>query len=98
MHLFGWNYCPTFWVQFNTGTQLFIGDKCLGLSEALIENDPLDRVQRCMVHFYRNVFSIVPRGKVKLEAAMLKSIHAQEVVETSAFETLVYMEIRREYW
>jgi hypothetical protein len=51
-----------------------------------------------MVHFYRNVFSIVPRGKVKLEAAMLKSIHAQEVVETSAFETLVYMEIRREYW
>lgn len=75
-----------------------VRDKCLGLRKALIETDQLTSVQRCMVHFYRNVFSIVPRGKVKLEAAMLKSIHAQEVVDTSAFETLVYMEIRREYW
>lgn len=31
-----------------------------------------------MVHFYRNVFSLVPSGKVKDVAAMLKAIHAQE--------------------
>jgi len=60
------------------GTQLFVGDKCLGLIEALIETYPLSRFQRCMVHFYRNVFSVVPRGKVKQVAAMLKAIHARE--------------------
>ena len=60
------------------GTQLFVGDKCLGLIEALIETYPLARFQRYMVHFYRNVFSVVPRGKVKQMAAMLKAIHAQE--------------------
>jgi len=31
-----------------------------------------------MVHFYRNVFSVVPRSKDKLEAAMLKTINSQE--------------------
>lgn len=31
-----------------------------------------------MVHFYRNVFSLVPAGKVREVAAMLKAIHAQE--------------------
>jgi transposase-like protein len=31
-----------------------------------------------MVHFYRNVFTAVPPGKVKEVAAMLKAIHAQE--------------------
>ena len=30
------------------------------------------------IHFYRNVFSVVPRSKVKLVAKMLKAIHAQE--------------------
>ena len=30
------------------------------------------------VHFYRNVFSVTPRSKVKLVAKMLKAIHAQE--------------------
>ncbi len=60
------------------GTQLFIGDKCLGLVEALAECYPLAKFQRCMVHFYRNVFSLVPRGKAKDVAAMLKAVHAQE--------------------
>jgi len=60
------------------GTKLFVGDKCLGLIEALIETFPLAKFQRCMVHFYRNVFSTVPRSKVKQVAAMLKAIHAQE--------------------
>lgn len=31
-----------------------------------------------MVHFYRNVFTAVPKGKVKEVTAMLKAIHAQE--------------------
>ena len=30
------------------------------------------------MHFYRNVFSVVPKSKVKLAAKMLKAIHAQE--------------------
>ncbi len=34
--------------------------------------------QRCMVHWYRNVMSVVPKGKVKEVMAMLKAIHAQE--------------------
>ena len=30
------------------------------------------------MHFYRNVFTVVPKGKVKAVVAMLKAIHAQE--------------------
>ncbi len=61
-----------------TGTKLFISDKCLGLVEAVGECYPDARWQRCVVHFYRNVFSVVPKGKVKQVASMLKAIHAQE--------------------
>ncbi len=61
-----------------TGTKLFVTDKCLGLVEALGECYPEARWQRCVVHFYRNVFSLVPRGKVRAVATMLKAIHAQE--------------------
>jgi len=39
--------------------------------------------QRCAVHFYRNVFSHVPRGKMREVAAMLKAIHAQESREAA---------------
>ena len=39
---------------------------------------PEAKYQRCTVHFYRNVFSVTPRSKVKLVAKMLKAIHAQE--------------------
>jgi transposase-like protein len=34
--------------------------------------------QRCTVHFYRNVFSVVPRKHVRTVADMLKAIHACE--------------------
>ena len=61
-----------------TGTQLFIGDKCLGLLEAVNETFPEAKFQRCSVHFYRNIFSVTPRSKMKEVAAMLKAIHAQE--------------------
>jgi transposase-like protein len=60
------------------GTQLFVTDKCLGLVEALGECFPNAKWQRCIVHFYRNVFSVVPTTRVKEVAAMLKAIHAQE--------------------
>jgi putative transposase len=60
------------------GVRLIVSDKCLGLVEALGEFYPEAAWQRCMVHFYRNVFTVVPRGKAKEVAAMLKAIHAQE--------------------
>jgi transposase-like protein len=58
--------------------QLFISDACSGLVESLGEHYPQARWQRCVVHFYRNVFSVVPSGKVREVAAMLKAIHAAE--------------------
>jgi len=60
------------------GVELIISDKCLGLIESLGEFYPEAKWQRCMVHFYRNVFTLVPKGKVREVAAMLKAIHAQE--------------------
>lgn len=39
---------------------------------------PKAKYQRCIVHFYRNVFPVVPRSKVKLVAKVLQAIHAQE--------------------
>ena len=60
------------------GVRLVISDKCLGLVEAVGEVYPEASWQRCMVHWYRNVFTVVPRGRVKEVAAMLKAIHAQE--------------------
>ncbi len=60
------------------GVELFVSDKCLGLVENLAEFYPEAQWQRCVVHFYRNVWTAVPTGKVKEVAAMLKAIHAQE--------------------
>jgi transposase-like protein len=60
------------------GVKLVVSDKCLGLLEALGEFYPEASWQRCAVHFYRNVFKVVPKGKAKDVAAMLKAIHAQE--------------------
>ncbi len=60
------------------GVQLFVSDKCLGLVESLADFYPEAKWQRCVVHFYRNVFTAVPKAKVKDVAAMLKAIHAQE--------------------
>ena len=60
------------------GVRLIVGDKCLGMLEAAGEVYPEAKYQRCTVHFYRNVFSTVPRSKMKTVAQMLKAIHAQE--------------------
>ena len=61
-----------------SGVRLIVSDACLGLVEAAAEVFPKADWQRCMVHFYRNVFLHAPRSKVRQVAAMLKAIHAQE--------------------
>jgi transposase-like protein len=61
-----------------TGVRLFITDACMGLVESLAEFYPKSKWQRCIVHFYRNVFSVVPAKRMAEVAAMLKAIHASE--------------------
>lgn len=46
--------------------------------ESIGEVFPNARYQRCTVHMYRNIFTVVPRKTVKEVAKMLKAIHAQE--------------------
>ena len=65
------------------GVRLIISDACMGLVEAAAEYYPEADWQRCSVHFYRNVFSHVPRGKMRQVSAMLKAIHAQESREAA---------------
>ncbi len=65
------------------GVRLIISDACRGLVESLGEVFPAARWQRCTVHFYRNVFSVVPKAKMGEVAAMLKAIHAQEDAEAA---------------
>ena len=57
---------------------MIISDACIGLAESAAEFFADARWQRCVVHFYRNVFSHVPRPKMREVAAMLKAIHASE--------------------
>ena len=44
-----------------------------GMLEAVGEVFPGAKYQRCTVHFYRNIFSVVPKSKVKIVAKMLKA-------------------------
>ena len=55
----------------------------MGMLEAVGEVFPDAKYQRCTVHFYRNVFSVVPKSKVKIVAKMLKAIHDQESKKAS---------------
>ena len=66
-----------------SGVRLFIGDKNLGMLETIGEVFPKAKYQRCIVHFYRNVFSVVPRGKARDVSMMLKAIHSQESQESA---------------
>ena len=65
------------------GVRLIVGDKCLGLCHAVEEVYPEARYQRCTVHFYRNVASVVPRNKLRAVMSMLKATHAQESKESA---------------
>jgi len=74
------------------GVELFVSDKCLGLVENLADFFPDAKWQRCVVHFYRNVWTVVPTGKVKEVAAMLKAIHAQEDAKAAKEKALQVVE------
>lgn len=60
------------------GVPLIISDACLGLVEPVGDFYPEACRQRCVVHFFRNIFSHVPSTKVRDVAHMLKAIHASE--------------------
>jgi transposase-like protein len=70
------------------GVRLIISDACIGLAESAAEFFPEAGWQRCVVHFYRNVFSHVPRPKMREVAAMLKAIHAAEDVQEAREKAL----------
>jgi transposase-like protein len=63
------------------GVRLVISDKCMGLVESLPDFFPKAKWQRCMVHFYRNIMTDVPRKKLREVMDMAKAIHAQENLE-----------------
>ena len=69
------------------GVKLIIGDKCSGMLEAAGEVFPEAKYQRCIVHFYRNIFSVIPKAKIRNVALMLKAIHAQESKEAARKKT-----------
>ncbi len=86
-----------------SGVELVISDACRGLIESLGDYLSEARWQRCVVHFYRNVFSHVPAGKVRQVSHMLKAIHAQEnraaeLVEEHIEETLSYYSFPDSHW
>lgn len=66
-----------------TGVKLITGDKSLGMLESIPQVFPEAKYQRCTVHFYRNIFSVTPRSKMKLVTKMLKAIHASESKESA---------------
>ena len=74
------------------GVKRIVGDKCLGMLGAVAEVFTEAKYQRCTVHFYRNVFSVTPRSKVKLVAKMLKAIHAQENKRVARAKTKAVVE------
>ena len=76
------------------GVRLVVGDKCLGMLEAVGEVFPEAKYQRCIVHFYRNVFTVTPRGKMRDVTHMLKAIHAQETLTYYAFPSEHWLKIR----
>ena len=66
-----------------SGVRMFTGDKAAAMTGAIAEVFPDAAYQRCTVHFYRNVFSVVPKSKVRIVAKMHKVIHAQESKKAS---------------
>lgn len=70
-----------------SGVKLIISDACLGLVESIADFYPESKWQRCTVHFYRNIFSVVPNTKMKEVTIMLKAIHASEDHEAALEKT-----------
>jgi len=79
------------------GVELIVSDACRGLVESVAEYLPDARWQRCVVHFYRNVFSHVPSTKVREVSHMLKAIHASENREAAEQKTAAVLDqLRRQ--
>jgi putative transposase len=74
-----------FWTQFLRslkarglqGVQLVIADAHLGLRQAVQATMAGAAVQRCRVHFLRNVLAQVPKGSAEMVAAAIRTIFAQ---------------------
>jgi putative transposase len=74
-----------FWTQFLrglkarglAGVQLVIADAHLGLRQAVSAVMAGAAVQRCRVHFLRNVLAQVPKGSAEMVAAAIRTIFAQ---------------------
>jgi hypothetical protein len=62
------------------GVRLITSDACIGLAESAAVYFPEAAWQRCVVCWYRNIFSHVPSTKMREIAAMLKAIHSSEDV------------------
>lgn len=69
------------------GVDLVISDAHLGLRAAAEQYFPEAGFQRCVVHFYRNVLSKVPRRMQQEVSEGLKAIHAQETRRGSTRES-----------
>ncbi len=65
------------------GVRLFISDKSLGLVESLPDFYPDAAWQRCAVHFYRDIMTVVPNTKVEKVMRLVKTIHSQESIKSS---------------
>ncbi|EKS08062.1 transposase, mutator-like family protein [Leptospira santarosai str. JET] len=61
-----------------SGVRLIVSDKNLGLVKSIPEFFPEAKWQRCIVHFYRNVFTKISRTSFREVSSMLKAIQAQE--------------------
>src|SRR5215207_8349919 len=59
------------------GVQLVIADAHLGLQQAVAAVMAGAAVQRCRVHFLRNVLAQVPKGSAEMVAAAIRTIFAQ---------------------
>ena len=78
------------------GVKLIVSDKCSGLHGIIGDFFPDAKWQRCVVHWYRNAFTMSPWKHVKSIAAMLKAIHAQEDREAAREKaTLVAEKLRK---
>ena len=66
---------------------LIFSGKNLGFPESASEVFADAKWQRCTVHFFRNVFTKVPRNKFAAVAALLKATYAQEDREATLAKT-----------
>lgn len=65
------------------GIRLFVSDKHLGFLESASEVFIEAQWQRYSVHFFRNIFTKVPRSKMEFVVPLLKAIYDQEDKEAS---------------